>query len=95
MLFKQLKWSYRTTTRAAQKMPSNWEERCRETHARITYAIKIFDIPHADFIVNADQTGVILIPTGKKTWTEKGAKQVDAVSHDEKRQVQLATAIDY
>lgn len=84
-----LGWSYRSTTRAAQKLPDNWEEQCAETHARIAYALKLYDIPHGDFIVNADQTGVMLLPTGKKTWDERGAKQVPGISHDEKRQVRV------
>ena len=44
-------------------------------------------IDNPDFFLNGDQTGFALVPTGKRTWSEKGAKQVEGLGHDEKRQV--------
>ena len=40
-------------------------------------------------MLNADQTGLCLIPTGNKMWTEKGTKQVDVFGKEEKRQFTL------
>lgn len=87
----ELDFSFRCTTRAAQKIPAEWEKYCLQAHARAVYTIKIHDIPHPDFIVNEDQTGVGLMPSGKKTWAKRGSKQVEGHGHDEKRQVCLHT----
>ncbi|EJD34074.1 hypothetical protein AURDEDRAFT_76493 [Auricularia subglabra TFB-10046 SS5] len=89
MFSRHIAWSYRTTTRAAAKLPINWPALCTRTHARGTYHVRMNGIDDPDFLVNTDQAGCGLIPTGKKTWTEKGAKQVKGHAHDEKRQTTL------
>lgn len=43
----------------------------------------------AELVINADQTGVVLLPAGKETWAERGAKQVAGVVKEEKRQYTL------
>jgi len=79
-----LNWSHRKATRAAQKIPSNWEDLCEKSFFRKAYSIKEDDIP-ADLYVNSDQTQVVFAPGDKMTWVEKGAKQVSLVGADEKR----------
>src|SRR6267378_6132166 len=68
-----LNWSHRKATRAAQKIPSNWEDLCEKSFFRKAYSIKEDDIP-ADLYVNSDQTQVVFAPGDKMTWAEKGAK---------------------
>ncbi|KAG8965486.1 hypothetical protein FRC00_001650 [Tulasnella sp. 408] len=87
-LHSQLDWSYRTVTQAAQKRPEDWESKCNDAFLRIAYWVRLHRIP-AELIINADQTGVSVLPTSKKTWAERGAKQVAAVGKDEKRQMTL------
>lgn len=77
----------RKTTRAARKVPSDWEVLCGRTVALVAWSIKVDSIAHADLIVNADQTGQSLVPMGNTTWEVRGAKQVPATNHEEKRQV--------
>ncbi|EJD32784.1 hypothetical protein AURDEDRAFT_77456 [Auricularia subglabra TFB-10046 SS5] len=84
-----LAWSYRTTTRASAKLPVNWPVLCTRMHGRATYHVRMNGIDDPDFVVNPDQAGCGLIPTGNKTWTEKGSKQVKGHAHDEKRQTTL------
>lgn len=43
----------------------------------------------AELVINADQTGVVILPAGKETWAERGAKQVAGVAKEEKRQYTL------
>jgi hypothetical protein len=72
-----------TSTWATQKTPDNWEKLCEDMFMRFVYYIKIFDIP-AKLIINADQTGICLIPARNKTWAPTGSKQVDTFAKDEK-----------
>ncbi len=82
----QLKWSMRRSTQAARKVPAAANELCLAMHARITMICRMYRI-HPDFVVNADQTGISLFPTGKYTYEVKGSKDVSIQGHDEKRQV--------
>ncbi|KAF9509190.1 hypothetical protein BS47DRAFT_1373557 [Hydnum rufescens UP504] len=81
----------RTTTQASQKLPDDWEKQCEDAILRLSYNIKLFNIP-AELVINADQTGVCLVPAGNKTWAPVGAKQVAAMAKEEKRQFTLMVA---
>ncbi|KZV94454.1 hypothetical protein EXIGLDRAFT_611678, partial [Exidia glandulosa HHB12029] len=39
-----------------------------------------------------DQAGFCLLPTGRKTWAERGASQVTVHGHEEKRQMTMVVA---
>ncbi|KZV73209.1 hypothetical protein PENSPDRAFT_574945 [Peniophora sp. CONT] len=91
----ELGWAERVGTRAAKKVPANAKELCTRTHNRLTFAMMMHNVP-AELVVNADQGGVTLMPTGKRTYEKKGAKNVPLISHEEKRQftVVLASCMD-
>ncbi|KZV94983.1 hypothetical protein EXIGLDRAFT_611197, partial [Exidia glandulosa HHB12029] len=88
----ELGWSMRASTRAAQKIPDEWEALCLAAHARITFDVRIKTIKHPCLLVNGDQGGFSLLPSGKKTWAERGAKQITVHGHDEKRQMTMLVA---
>lgn len=69
-------------------MPNNWEDLCLDMAMRMAYVIVHFDIL-ASLVLNADQTGVVYISMGSKTWAEKGTKQVQIIGKDEKQQFTL------
>ena len=79
----QLNWSECKATRAAQKIPDDWEEKCERSFLRKAYSIKEYDIPSALY-VNSDQTQVVYAPGNKMTYAPIGAKQVSLVGGDEK-----------
>ncbi|KAF8604335.1 hypothetical protein BDV93DRAFT_440797, partial [Ceratobasidium sp. AG-I] len=87
-----LNWSYRTATQAAQKLPDDWEKKCIDMAMRIAWIIDHFRIP-ASLVLNADQTGIVYVTSGSKTWDERGSKQVAVVNKDEKRQFTLMPTI--
>ncbi|KAF9506756.1 hypothetical protein BS47DRAFT_1304888 [Hydnum rufescens UP504] len=87
-LHSKLQWFMCTSTQVMQKTPDNWEKLCEDMFMHFIYYIKIFDIP-AELIINADQTGICLIPVGNKTWACTGSKQVNTFAKDEKRQFSL------
>lgn len=83
-LHETMSWSTRRATRAAQKLPDNWEDVCEKSLLRIVHDIKRFDIPIALFI-NSDQTQVVYAQGSNLTWTATGSSQVSTVGEDEKR----------
>ncbi|KIM34882.1 hypothetical protein M413DRAFT_44794, partial [Hebeloma cylindrosporum] len=87
-----LNWSERKATRAAQKIPDDWEEKCEKSFLRKAYSIKEYDIPSALY-VNSDQTQVVYAPGDKMTYAPIGAKQVSLVGGDEKRAFTLMVSV--
>ncbi|KZW03397.1 hypothetical protein EXIGLDRAFT_828744 [Exidia glandulosa HHB12029] len=53
----ELGWSMRASTRAAQKIPDEWEALCLAAHARITFDVRMTSIKHPCLLVNGDQGG--------------------------------------
>jgi hypothetical protein len=78
-----LLWSERRATRAAQKLPEDWEQLCEHVFLRIAYGIKEEDIP-PELLVNSDQTQVIYSQGSKLTWAKTGSRQVTVIGRDEK-----------
>ncbi|KIM89788.1 hypothetical protein PILCRDRAFT_94971 [Piloderma croceum F 1598] len=79
-----LLWSERRATRAAQKLPDNWEDLCKCSFFSIAYGIKEEDIP-PELYVNLDQTQVVYAQGSKLTWAKTGSRQVTVIGEDEKR----------
>jgi hypothetical protein len=79
-----MEWSQRKATRAARKIPDDWEDKCEKSFFRKAYQIKEHDIP-ASLYVNSDQTNAVYAPGDKMTWAERGSKQVTLVGSEEKR----------
>lgn len=83
----ELGMSYRTATKAAKKVPDNWEHICKEAILRISQLKRNFRVP-SSLIINGDQTGVDLFPS-EKTYEVTGAKQVPTVGMEDKRHITL------
>ncbi|KAF8599985.1 hypothetical protein BDV93DRAFT_448469 [Ceratobasidium sp. AG-I] len=87
-----LGWSWRTGTKASRKRPKDWQAKGLLAFLRMVKNINHYRIKSPRMIVNADQTGVSLLPTGKKTWEVRGSDQVNTPNHDEKRQYTMVVA---
>jgi hypothetical protein len=87
-----LLWSERRATRAAQKIPDDWEQLCLDSFLRIAYGIKEEDIP-PELFVNSDQTQVVYAQGCKLTWTKTGSRQVTVIGEDEKRAFTIVVSI--
>ncbi|KAF9555305.1 hypothetical protein CPC08DRAFT_617115, partial [Agrocybe pediades] len=79
-----LEWVIRKATRAARKIPDNWEDLCERSTIRKAHLIKEYDIP-SRLYVNSDQTQVVYAPGNKLTYAKIGCQQVSLVGGDEKR----------
>ena len=79
----EMNWAERRATRAAQKVPENWEDQVERSHICKAYLIKEYDI-RSPLYVNSDQTQGVFAPGNKLTYVEIGAKQVSLVGTEEK-----------
>jgi DDE superfamily endonuclease len=83
-LHSTMGWTCRKGTRAAHKLPDDWEDQCEKSAMRKAYLLKEYDIP-AELFVNSDQTQRLYAPGDKLMYAEIGAKQVSVIGGDEKR----------
>ena len=79
-------------TRAARALPREFVDIKHDFLLRVYWIVDKFSIPK-DLFLNMDETGVLFFPMPKRTWGPKGAKQVDIVRLDEKRQFTLSPVI--
>jgi hypothetical protein len=86
-----LNLSYRVATTTAQKLPQNWEALCEVFNLKVAYLCQYYDI-HLALVINADQTGLCMVPVGKKSYRIKGTKHVALFGQDEKRQLTILPA---
>ncbi|KAH7916943.1 hypothetical protein BV22DRAFT_987697, partial [Leucogyrophana mollusca] len=85
-------WSERRATKAAQKVPLDWENKCEQAFLRIAYSVKEEDIP-TELYVNSDQTQVVLTQGSNLTWAKTGAKQVSMIGAEEKRAITVIVSV--
>lgn len=89
---RNLGWSERCATRAAQKLPDNYEDILNTSFLRQAYIIRDHAIPAA-LRVNTDQTQTVYQMGGRKTWNKSGEKQISTMGMDEKRAFTLVPSI--
>ncbi|KZV80767.1 hypothetical protein EXIGLDRAFT_578050, partial [Exidia glandulosa HHB12029] len=82
----------RKATRAAQKIPRDWEAQLRGSLLRQIRAIRNFSIPAA-LRVNFDQTQVQIQDSGRYTYHPIGDKQVSVHGIDEKRAFTILASV--
>jgi hypothetical protein len=91
-LHETMRWSQRRATRAAQKLPINWEDVCEKSFLRLVYDVKELDVP-PELFVNSDQTQVTYSQGSGMTYAPTGAKQVSVVGEEEKRAFTAMTSV--
>lgn len=92
-LYENLNWSFRRSTRAAQKTPNNAEELCLEQFLRHAITARDTAIPCPGFRVNIDQTNVVFQPSACSTYEVTGCRQVAVVGKEEKRAFTVVVGI--
>lgn len=91
-LLEKMGYVRRKGTKAARKLPENFDAIKVEFHQRITNAVKMFRIPPS-MVLNWDQTGVNIVPVGEWTLAPRGSKQVSIFALDDKRQITVLFTI--
>ena len=89
---KEMKWSFRRTTRAGKKSPENIQEILTDAFLRFAWTISKYNI-RAVFVVNSDQTLIYFSAGAEETYAAIGSKQVEVVGKDEKRGFTLMVGI--
>lgn len=87
-----LGWSERRATKAAQKLPANYEKLLEEAFFREAHVIRDYAVPAA-LRVNTDQTQLVYQQGANSTWNQRGVKQVATVGQEEKRAFTLVPSI--
>ena len=85
-------WTYKKGTTSGQKLPVDWEEQVAAMAQRVSSASAQYKIEHPCFIINWDQTAVLLMQASKYSYAPMKEKQVPIVGHDEKRQITAVVA---
>lgn len=91
-LHRNLGWTVRKATRAAQKYPANVNSVLLHAFLRFSRIIRDEEVP-ASCIVNADQTQVVYNSGSSSTWNATGDRQVHVLGVEEKRAFTLLVAI--
>ncbi|RPA72791.1 hypothetical protein BJ508DRAFT_381373 [Ascobolus immersus RN42] len=87
-----LGWTIRRGTTAAQKLPEDWHRDAIRTCCRMAYLIRVHNIPSC-YVLNMDETGVLVQPGGNQTYHETGAHEVPITGAEDKRQFTLLCTI--
>ena len=85
-------WTWKRATSSGQKVPLNWEEQVAGMAKRVSGAAAQYDIVHACFVINWDQTGLVLLPSHKYTFEHVKEKHTALVGQEEKRQITAVVA---
>jgi hypothetical protein len=83
-LKRHLNFVPRVATRAAQKIPVNWEDLIRRAVLRLVQSIRKRKVP-PELMVNWDQTQVRVQMSSNSTFEESGSKQISVLGKEEKR----------
>ena len=81
----------KVSTSASKYTSTNFEQVKTEFLASVSDIVKMEDIP-CELILNCDQTGVRIVPSGNWTMDKKGAKRISISGADDKRQITLVLA---
>lgn len=84
----------RRITRQHRKLPSNFNIVGTMFVLRVFSMIRQYNID-PDFLLNFDETGLLLFYISAMTWADKGAKQVDGRMHEEKRQKTVIPCLSF
>lgn len=91
-LHKELGWTIRKTTQAAQKYPPDVDIVLCKAFLRFACVVRDEEIPSC-CIVNADQTQVVYNPGDQRTWNIAGEQQIRVVGAEDKRAFTLLVAV--
>lgn len=91
-LHRTMRWSERKATRAAHKLPKDWEAQCERSFLRMAHDTKEHDIP-AELRVNSDQAQGVFAQGCDFTWAATGSKQVPIIGAEEKRAMTIVASV--
>ena len=80
-------WTYKKGTTGGQKLPEDWEEQCAKMVKRVSAKAAQHNITHPCFIINWDQTALLLMQGHGYTYHDVKDKHVPMIGQEEKRQI--------
>lgn len=92
MFVQRLGLSFRHGTKAATKLPIDFDSVKKLFQLRFVFLVSKYNIA-PEVVINMDETGMVFFPLPKSSWAPKGAAVVELVAMDEKRQFTVLPAI--
>jgi hypothetical protein len=89
---RRLRFVKRKGTKAAKKLPENFEVVKSNFISLVKQTVTYHSIPR-ELCVNVDETGALFIPVSNWTMEEEGAKQVPIAALDDKRQMTVVLGV--
>jgi hypothetical protein len=88
-------FTYRRVTHNKTLLPPDWMDKKKDFVNRIIGQACNMKIKHPEFIINWDQTGVMLMPHSKYTYNLRSSKQNSVHGYDDKRQITAVVATNF
>ena len=85
-LLERARMVKRKSTKAAKKLPADFDDQKERFLSRIGAAIRTHNIP-GELVINIDETPLRIVPVDKWTLEEEGAAQVPLTGQEDKREV--------
>ena len=85
-------WTYKKVTTSGQKVPADAKEQIEAMGKRVAAAAAKYNITEPCFIINWDQTAVLLQQASHYTMADKKEKSVAGTGKEEKRQITAVVA---
>ena len=82
----KMQWTFKRATGSSTALPEDWQEQWAVFIQRVC-AVYLSEVNCPDLVVNADHTGMRMLPNGRFTYDECGTQHVKIVGMDDKRQV--------
>jgi hypothetical protein len=92
-ILQRMNFVKRKVTKAAKKLPSDFNQLRDNFHSKIQDVVKTHNVPN-ELIVNWDQTGVFLVRSSKYSIAEVCSKQVSVIASNDKRQITALLTIN-
>jgi len=89
---RRLGWTYKKATTSGQKLPEQWQERVKDMSIRVAALMATHSITQPCFVINWDQTAVLLLQSQRYTYHDKKERQVPVIGLEEKRQITAVVA---
>ena len=84
----KMQWTFRRATGSSTALSEDWQEQ-RDVFIQRVCAVYLCEVNCPDLVVNADHTGMRMLPNGRFTYDKCGTQHVKIVGRDDKRQVMV------
>jgi NMD protein affecting ribosome stability and mRNA decay len=87
-----LNWSFKASTIATSKLLAKYADQGKTMVYRVAYLVRLYSISKP-LVINYDQIGINLIPTGKsRIWETKRTRHIHVIGIEDKRAIKTVVS---